>query len=223
MRGGGGLRRFFLETVSSSANNDAIISLYRSMIILPSQQSSSLSQIVTRTYAKAAKKTSSSSSSSSSSSKSKSSQGKRSGGTKKKGSGGMGEIKRDPKLDAALDKYINLLVKAIEPTEITEEQRKLSKKDLEEFEEKSKEYSRKKMAQHREMQKDLNDKIRLKAEACNALPEGFLRDHAWTEDHTLFSPKRRMPVATPPIEGYAENKLAADEAAVVSNVGLGKR
>jgi len=30
----------------------------------------------------------------------------------------MGEIKRDPKLDAALDKYLNLLVKAVEPTEI---------------------------------------------------------------------------------------------------------
>ena len=30
-------------------------------------------------------------------------------------------------------------------------------------------------------------------------------------------------MATPPIQGYAENKLAADEAAVISNVGLGKK
>jgi len=160
-------------------------------------------------YAKAAKK--------GSQSKSKASQGRRS----KSKSGGMGEIKRDPKLDAALDKYMNLLVKAVEPTEIKPQ--KLTQAQLEEYEAKAKEYSRKKMEQHRAMQKDLNDKIRLKAAACNALPEGFLREHAWTEDRTLFSPKRRMPVATPSIQGYAENKLAADEAAVISNVGLGKR
>ena len=161
-------------------------------------------------YAKAAKK--------GSQSKSKASQGRRS---KSKSGGGMGEIKRDPKLDAALDKYMNLLVKAVEPTEIKPQ--KLTQAQLEEYEAKAKEYSRKKMEQHRAMQKDLNDKIRLKAAACNALPEGFLREHAWTEDRTLFSPKRRMPVATPSIQGYAENKLAADEAAVISNVGLGKR
>ena len=75
----------------------------------------------------------------------------------------MGEIKRDPKLDAALDKYMNLLVKAVEPTEIKPQ--KLTQAQLEEYEAKAKEYSRKKMEQHRAMQKDLNDKIRLKAAA----------------------------------------------------------
>jgi hypothetical protein len=163
-----------------------------------------------RGYAKAAKK--------GSQSKSKASQGRRGG---KSSGGGMGELKKDPKLEAAFDKYVNLLVKAVGPTEIKTQ--KLTQAQLEEYEAKAKEYSRKKMQQHRAMQKDLNDKIRLKAAACNALPEGFLREHAWTEDRTMFSPKRRMPVATPSIQGYAENKLAADEAAVVSNVGLGKR
>ena len=54
----------------------------------------------------------------------------------------MGEIKRDPKLDAALDKYLNLLVKAVEPTEIKPQ--KLTQAQLEEYEAKAKEYSREK-------------------------------------------------------------------------------
>ena len=48
----------------------------------------------------------------------------------------MGEIKRDPKLDAALDKYLNLLVKAVEPTEIKPQ--KLTQAQLEEYEAKRK-------------------------------------------------------------------------------------
>ncbi|CAL6279908.1 unnamed protein product [Bathycoccus prasinos] len=200
-------RRLMEISASSSSSSSSSSSL---SILSAISATTTHRQQGRRGYAKAAKK--------GSQSKSKASQGRRGG---KSGSGGMGEIKRDPKLDAALDKYLNLLVKAVEPTEIKPQ--KLTQAQLEEYEAKAKEYSRKKMGQHRAMQKDVNDKIRLKAAACNALPEGFLREHAWTEDRTLFSPKRRMPVATPPIQGYAENKLAADEAAVISNVGLGKR
>ena len=149
------------------------------------------------------------------SSKSKAAQGKRG-----KGRYGTGELKKNPKMDAALDKFAKILVKAAEPANIKPE--KLTREQLQEYEEKAKEYSRNKMRQHRAIQKELNDKIRLKAAACNALPEGFLREHAWMEDRTLFSPKRRMLMNSPPIEGYFEDIMRADEAAVASDV-LGKR
>ena len=42
------------------------------------------------------------------------------------------------------------------------------------------------MAQHREWQNDINEKIRYKRNAIAALPEGYLRDAAMVEDLALF-------------------------------------
>ena len=60
----------------------------------------------------------------------------------------------------------------------------------------AKEYSRQKMQQHREWQKDLTTKLKLKQAAIAALPEGFLRDAALVEDTALF-PGGALPVLLP--------------------------
>ena len=92
----------------------------------------------------------------------------------------------------------------------------ISEEELKEFQLRAAEYSRKKMAQHRAFQKDINDKIRHKRAAIAALPPGYLRDHAETPDNVLFPLKRRLPGwDTPAIEGYYEEKQRAMEEAVM--------
>eukprot|EP00216_Chloropicon_sp_CCMP2111_P000858 CAMPEP_0198244924 /NCGR_PEP_ID=MMETSP1446-20131203/38287_1 /TAXON_ID=1461542 ORGANISM="Unidentified sp, Strain CCMP2111" /NCGR_SAMPLE_ID=MMETSP1446 /ASSEMBLY_ACC=CAM_ASM_001112 /LENGTH=155 /DNA_ID=CAMNT_0043929039 /DNA_START=1 /DNA_END=468 /DNA_ORIENTATION=+ len=61
----------------------------------------------------------------------------------------------------------------------------------------AKEYSRMKMKQHREWQKDMSMKLKLKWEATEALPED-LKAHAMVPDDTPFPLNRRLPTDFPP-------------------------
>lgn len=93
----------------------------------------------------------------------------------------------------------------------------LSEDELRDFEARAKEYSRRKMAQHRAWQTDINDKIRHKRAAVEALPEGYLRDAAALEDLAMFPLKRPTPQATPRVEGYYEEKQRKAEEAVTAS------
>ena len=112
----------------------------------------------------------------------------------------------------SVDAHWKLLMDAATPEPLEPEN--LTEEELAAFAEKAKEYSRKTMAQHREWQRDINQKIRLKRAALAALPEGFLRDEATKEDLALFPLKRQTPMVTPPIEGFYEEKQRRAEEAV---------
>ncbi|GAB4821890.1 hypothetical protein N2152v2_008936 [Parachlorella kessleri] len=93
------------------------------------------------------------------------------------------------------------LLKALEPRE--EEEVQMTPEDLAEAERRAKEYSRRKMAEHRAWQRDLTTKLRLKEAAIAALPPE-LQAAAREPDYTPFPPNRQMFTDTPPIEGFGE-------------------
>ena len=134
----------------------------------------------------------------------------------KKKAQGAPKAEVNPRMKAAVDQYKDILFGAV--PRLTKEQmaENISEEELKEFQLRAAEYSRKKMAQHRAFQKDINDKIRHKRAAIAALPPGYLRDHAETPDNALFPLKRRLPGwDTPAIEGYYEEKQRAMEEAVM--------
>ena len=67
----------------------------------------------------------------------------------------------------------------------------------------AKEYSRRRMAEHRAWQRDLTTKLRLKEAAIAALPPE-LQAAAREPDYTPFPANRQMFTDTPPIEGFGE-------------------
>lgn len=89
----------------------------------------------------------------------------------------------------------------------------LSPELLAEAERRAKEYSRRKMQQHREWQADLTGKLKLKQAAIAALPEGFLRDAALVEDTAFFPANRMMWTETPPVEDAAQQQVQAQGSA----------
>eukprot|EP00884_Botryococcus_braunii_P003382 jgi/Botrbrau1/13044/Bobra.0187s0007.1 len=108
----------------------------------------------------------------------------------------------------AKDSRIQLLMKAMEPMEV--EVQPLTEEEKAAFAEKAKDYSRKKMAQHRRWQKELSDKIRLKWEAVAAMPPHL-------QYAALLPPKppplsRLIPMHTPPIPNFAELRRQAAQA-----------
>ena len=131
---------------------------------------------------------------------------------KRRGPVGVSAAPTNAAMKRSVDAHWQLLMDAATPTPLEPEN--LSEEDLESFAEKAKEYSRRTMAQHREWQRDINQKIRLKRAALAALPEGFLRDEATKEDLSLFPLKRQTPMVTPPIEGFYEEKQRRAEEAV---------
>lgn len=142
--------------------------------------------------------------------------------TQQKKRGGPSQMSSAPvnaQMKAATEKHWQTLVAAITPAEIEPEN--LSAEDLAEFERRAKEYSRLKMAAHREWQRDITEKIRRKRAALAALPAGFLRDEAMKEDLELFPLKRRTPGMSPHIEGFYEDKQRAAEEAVGGAGGAG--
>ena len=84
----------------------------------------------------------------------------------------------------------------------------LTPEELQEAAEIAKEYSRKKMRQHRAWQKDLTTKLKLKLAAIDALPDD-LRAAAREPDMEPFPLTRRMWTETPPKE-EDKGSLAAD-------------
>ena len=131
---------------------------------------------------------------------------------KRRGPVGVSAAPTNAAMKRSVDAHWKLLMDAATPEPLEPEN--LTEEELAAFAEKAKEYSRKMMAQHREWQRDINQKIRLKRAALAALPEGFLRDEATKEDLALFPLKRHSPMQTPPIEGFYEEKQARAEEAV---------
>ena len=151
--------------------------------------------------------------------KSKASQGKRSG----KGGKGLGSIAVPAKVEATTKGNKLTYLEALTPTPSEgRAEETLTEEELKEFERRAKEYSRMKMRQERDFQRDLNEKIRIKMAAIAALPEGETRDAAMVEDTELFPLKRRLPSATPPIPGYYEEKQRLAEEAVAGGAALKK-
>ena len=150
-------------------------------------------------------------------SKSKASQGKRSG----KGGKGLGSIAVPGKVEATTKGNKLTYLEALTPAGRRAEDAS-TEEELVEFERRAKEYSRMKMREERDFQRDLNEKIRIKMAAIEALPAGETRDAAMVEDTDLFPLKRRLPSETPPIPGYYEEKQRLAEEAVAGGAALRK-
>lgn len=111
-------------------------------------------------------------------------------------------------------------LRAIAPSDVAEDA--LSEEELEAYEAKAKAYSREKMRAERAFAKDINEKIRIKTAAVEALPAGAVRDAAMVEDDELFPLKRKLPSYTPAIPGYYEEKQRLAEEAVSGGAALRK-
>uniref|UniRef100_A0A6U3I300 Large ribosomal subunit protein mL40 n=1 Tax=Mantoniella antarctica TaxID=81844 RepID=A0A6U3I300_9CHLO len=136
---------------------------------------------------------------------------KKAGKQQKRTGGVIPQAPTNPGMKRAVENHFAALMEAMTPLQIPKEN--LTAEQLEEYEARAKEYSRKKMAQHRAWQVDIDNKIRHKRAAMAALPAGFIQDAAMLEDHALFPMKRVEPQATPNIKGYAEEKLKRAEQA----------
>lgn len=123
----------------------------------------------------------------------------------KKAGGGKTSAKSTSKEmanESSKDKRLQMLLKVLEPAKI--EVRKHTAEELKDAEARFKDYSRKKMAQHRAWQTDLTNKIRLRDAAIAALP-AELRDAAEEPDCTPFPADRLVATHTPPIPGYGKS------------------
>lgn len=65
------------------------------------------------------------------------------------------------------------------------------------------------MFEHREWQRNMNTKIRLRQEAIQALPPELVEE-ASKPDYSLFPLKRMVPTHTIPIPGYEESLRDTD-------------
>jgi hypothetical protein len=149
-------------------------------------------------------------------SKSKSSQGKRS-----KARGGMQAPPVSARVEQTTKGNRDVYLDAITPPE-TYDVEDSTPEELMEYEARAKAYSRAKMAASRAFQADINEKIRIKKAAVEALPEGAVRDAARVEDLSLFPLKRKLPTHTPPIDGFYEEKQRLAEEAVSGGAALKK-
>lgn len=127
------------------------------------------------------------------------------GGAKGKQAQGK-KAKQAKRTTSASDESKHL--KALERRPVVEEPE--LPKDKEEAKRLAKEYSRKRMKKHREMQKDLEDKINLKNMAIRALPEE-LQGPAMEPELTPLPFKRPFPTDTPKKPGYYEERQKAFE------------
>jgi len=155
----------------------------------------------TRSYAKAAKKQS----------KSKASQGKSKGR-------GPSQATISAKAESTTKGNKDTYLRSVAPVDYEVEQ--LSDEELAEYEAKAKEYSRRKLRADRAFMADINQKIRIKMAAIDALPAGLVREAALVEDLELFPLKRKLPSFTPAIPGYYEEKQRIAEEAVSSGAAL---
>lgn len=105
------------------------------------------------------------------------------------------------------DGSLNKLLKLLEP----QEKPKLSPEDAREAKQRTVEYSKLMMREHREWQKDMTTKIKLKLAAIEALPSGHLKEAARIEDLSLPPPNRVMWTDTPPID---TSKTSVDDVKV---------
>lgn len=101
------------------------------------------------------------------------------------------------------------LLKALEHREV--EKVHMSAEDLAEAERRAKEYSRRKMREHKAWQRDLSTKIKLKDAAIAALPP-HLRAAAEVPDLEPFPLNRHIFMETPPIEGFGEAATGKQQA-----------
>ncbi|KAI3435926.1 hypothetical protein D9Q98_001984 [Chlorella vulgaris] len=107
------------------------------------------------------------------------------------------------------DSKLNKVLKMLEPREV--EQVDISEEDYAEGMRRHKEFSRRKMQQHREWQTDLTAKLKLKNAAVAALPPR-LRAAAEVPDDELFPLNREMWTETPPIEGFGQGTATMQQA-----------
>ncbi|KAL3159462.1 hypothetical protein ABBQ38_009887 [Trebouxia sp. C0009 RCD-2024] len=107
------------------------------------------------------------------------------------------------------DNKIQRFLLALAPQEIAD--LKLSDEEKADAAARSRDYSRRKMAQHREWQKDITQKIKLREAAIAALPEE-LRAAARAPDYEPFPANRQMWTLTPPIPGFQEQQETATAA-----------
>ncbi|KAI7841899.1 hypothetical protein COHA_004428 [Chlorella ohadii] len=107
-----------------------------------------------------------------------------------------------------VDSRLQKVLKMLEPREV--EEIEISAEDYAEGVRRSKEYSRRKMQEHREWQTDLTTKLKLKLAAIAALPP-HLAAAAQVPDDELFPLNRQMFNDTPPIEGFGQAPVAAQQ------------
>lgn len=125
--------------------------------------------------------------------------------------------KGNPQMDvsgqkAALEQHLSTYLKVLAPKPYVKEE--ISAEQLAKDAEFAKEYSRKKMNQHRRHQEMLSNKLKLQKAAIAALPKE-LQEAARVPDLTPFPMRRTIWYSTPPIEGHMERKLQGDEAGVM--------
>jgi hypothetical protein len=149
-------------------------------------------------------------------SKSKSSQGKRTKGK------GMGALPISAKAEHTTKGNKNTYLEALTKLDATEIEENLTPEELAEYEARAKAYSREKMRAERAFAADINEKIRIKKAAIAALPAGATRDAAMVEDEDLFPLKRKLPMYTPAIPGFYEDKQRLAEEAVSGGAALKK-
>jgi hypothetical protein len=149
-------------------------------------------------------------------SKSKSSQGKRTKGK------GMGALPISAKAEQTTKGNKNIYLEALTKLEATDIEEDLTPEELEEYAARAKAYSREKMRAERAFHADINEKIRIKKAAIAALPAGATRDAAMVEDEDLFPLKRKLPMYTPAIPGFYEEKQRLAEEAVSGGAALKK-
>lgn len=107
------------------------------------------------------------------------------------------------------DSKLQMMLKALEPHPV--KPLDMTEEELEQAAQRAKEYSRKRMHEHRQWQIDLTTKLRLKKEAIQALPDD-LRAAAMVPDYELFPTNRLMWTETPPREEGATKKRVTDGA-----------
>ncbi|KAL4458571.1 hypothetical protein ABPG75_013436 [Micractinium tetrahymenae] len=108
-----------------------------------------------------------------------------------------GFAKKTESVDGRLQKVMRMLEsQEVETVEVSEE-------DYLEGMRRAKEYSRRKMQEHRDWQADLTLKLKLKNAAVAALPP-HLRAAAEVPDLEPFPLNRQMWTETPPIEGFGQ-------------------
>mmetsp|Transcript_25982 Transcript_25982/g.56351 ORF Transcript_25982/g.56351 Transcript_25982/m.56351 type:complete len:199 (+) Transcript_25982:122-718(+) len=120
-------------------------------------------------------------------------------------------------LKASVDQHLNTYLKVLAPKPYIKEE--ISEEQLAKDAEYAKEYSRKKMNQHRRHQRMLANKLKLQKAAVAALPQE-LAEAARNPDLTPFPMRRHIWYNTPPITGFMERKMQGDEAGVMGGKKL---
>ncbi|ABO98182.1 predicted protein [Ostreococcus lucimarinus CCE9901] len=134
----------------------------------------------------------------------------------------MGALPISAKAEHTTKGNKNTYLEALTKLDATEIEENLTPEELAEYEARAKAYSREKMRAERAFAADINEKIRIKKAAIAALPAGATRDAAMVEDEDLFPLKRKLPMYTPAIPGFYEDKQRLAEEAVSGGAALKK-